>query len=286
MTINAIVERTKGGTLVLDLPRNFFDLYEDLQSVSIDQSPQQITLTDKDESDIRVKLYSEDEVGKHLILVLTEEDSLADANLLAFIVGNANDDFKSELEQNILLDRYGSMQEIVDAIKQMQYESGPIKEVFYCPLEGNMDEGEGNIFVFSVSNRCLRDYQWAIEEALEKEAATVEMDMAEFFDRDAKIKAKLASAKWGVEEYRGYLFGRIECSLREDLTESETEILTDWISGQNSDGFGENFEQRPIDTEEGTLYVSFWNASNSYSIMTHDELDEYIDNLGMKMGGM
>ena len=62
-------------------------------------------------------------------------------------------------------------------------------------------------------------------------------DMAEFFDEDDGVKAKLVSAKWGVETYRGRLFGRIECSLKEELTDAETEILTDWISGQNSDGY-------------------------------------------------
>ena len=73
---------------------------------------------------------------------------------------------------------------------------------------------------------------------------------------------------------------------KEELTNAETEILTDWISGQNSDGYGEHFEQQPIDTEDGDLYVSFWNSGDNYSIMTRDELDEYIDNQGMTMGGM
>ena len=62
-----------------------------------------------------------------------------------------------------------------------------------------------------------------------------------------------------------------------DSTDAETEILTDWLSGQNSDGYGEHFEQQPIDTADGDLYVSFWNTGDNYSLMTRDELDEYID---------
>ena len=50
--------------------------------------------------------------------------------------------------------------------------------------------------------------------------------------------------------------------------------------------YGEHFEQQPIDTEDDDLYVSFWNSGDNYSIMTHDELDAYIDNQGMTMGGM
>lgn len=147
-----------------------------------------------------------------------------------------------------------------------------------------MTDDEG--FSSPVDGRFLKSYAWAVEKALEADTADDEMDMADFFDEDDGVKAKLVSAKWGVETYRGRLFGRIECSLKEELTDAETEILTDWISGQNSDGYGEYFEQQPIDTEDGDLYVSFWNSGDNYSIMTRDELDEYIDNQGMTMGGM
>lgn len=91
---------------------------------------------------------------------------------------------------------------------------------------------------------------------------------------------------WGVEVYRGELFGKIECSLKEEMTPAEEEILKDYITGQNSDGWGEHFEQQPIDTEDGDLYVSFWNCGDDYAIMTQDELDAYIESQGMKMGGM
>ena len=94
------------------------------------------------------------------------------------------------------------------------------------------------------------------------------------------------SAVWGVEPYRGRLFGRIECSLKEALTEDEKAILADWILGQNSDGYGEHFEQQPIKTDEGDLYVSFWNSGDDYRIMERDELDGFIDGQSFNMGGM
>lgn len=153
----------------------------------------------------------------------------------------------------------------------MLYDSGPVKAVFYCPLVGEVTDDEG--FSSPADGCFLMSYAWAVEEALEADTANDEMDMAEFFDGDNGVKAKLVSAKWGVETYRGRLFGKIECSLKEALTDAETEILTGWISGQNSDGYGEHFEQQPIDTEDGDLYVSFWNNGDNYSIMTRDELD-------------
>ena len=121
MKINAIIESKGGGTLVLDFPRSIYDVYEKLQSVGIRQSPHQITLSDEEGDDVRVKLYSEDETGKHLLLTLKEQNSLADANMLAFMVDNAKPDFRSKLEQNLLNDQYSSMQEVTDDIKQMLY---------------------------------------------------------------------------------------------------------------------------------------------------------------------
>lgn len=109
MKINAIIKSKDGGTLVLDFPRDIYDVYEKLQSVGIRQSPHRIALSDEECDDVRVKLYSEDEIGKHLLLTLSERDSLADANMLAFMVDNAKPDFRSKLEQNLLHDQYDSM---------------------------------------------------------------------------------------------------------------------------------------------------------------------------------
>lgn len=181
MIINAVIESKDGGTLVLDFPRSIYDVYEKLQSVGIRQSPHQITLSDEEGDDVRVKLYSEDETGKHLLLTLKEQNSLADANMLAFMVDNAKPDFRSKLEQNLLNDQYSSMQEVTDDIKQMLYESGPVKAVFYCPLVGEVTNEEG--FSSPVDGRFLKSYAWAVEEALEADTADDEMDMAEFSTR-------------------------------------------------------------------------------------------------------
>ena len=182
---------------------------------------------------MRVKLYSEEALGQHLILALNERNTLADANTLALVVDSAKPEFRSELEANILNDRYSSMHEVVDAAKRMLRDSGPVKAVFYCPLTCEIDDGEGG---FSADDRFLNMLSGEIEDALEKDLADDENDMAEYFDEDDGVKAKLMSAVWDVESYRGRLFGRIECSLKEALTEDEKAILTDWILGQNSDG--------------------------------------------------
>ena len=104
-----------------------------------------------------------------------------DANTLALVVDNARPEFRSELEASILNDRYSSMHEVVDAAKRMLRDSGPVKAVFYCPLTCEIDDGEGG---FSADDRFLNMLSGEIEDALEKDLADVENDMAEYFDED------------------------------------------------------------------------------------------------------
>ena len=281
--INAIIYHGE-NTLILELPRSVYDIHEKLMSIGYAGGPNQAKLTDNEDDALRVKLYGRIEMGNHLIRMLSEQNTLADANTLAFAVLNASDDIKLKLGEKIFKDQYGSIPEIVADIRQMTYDAGPIKRTFYCPLVGNIEDGYDD--PFTVGSSFLRDYAWAIEDAIEKDRRLDDQDMAQYFHEDAGLKDKLASMVWGVEGYRGELFGKIECSLKEEMTPAEEEILKDYITGQNSDGWGEHFEQQPIDTEDGDLYVSFWNTGDDYAIMTQDELDAYIESQGMKMGGM
>ena len=40
----------------------------------------------------------------------------------------------------------------------------------------------------------------------------------------------------------------LECKISEPLTENDIEVLKEYWTGQMSDGWGEGFEQRPIDS--------------------------------------
>ena len=77
--ITAII-RNKENTLVLELPHSIYDIYEKLRSIGIMKSPKQIPLTDNEDEDIGVKLFSESDFGQHLLLTLNEKNSIADAN--------------------------------------------------------------------------------------------------------------------------------------------------------------------------------------------------------------
>ena len=232
--ITAII-RNKENTLVLDFPRSIYDLYEKLQSVGIMRSPKQIPLTDSEDEDIGVKLFSDNDFGRHLLLTLNEENTLNDANLLTLIVQAADEDIKEALEQDILYDQYGSMNEVVAAVRQMTQDAGPVKAVFFCPLVGNIDEGDGDMF--TVGDSYLADSADEIADALNRYTANDENDMATYYNKDDGVSEKLTSAVWSVELHGDKLFGRIDCSLKEALTAEETEALRDWLTGQCSDGY-------------------------------------------------
>ncbi len=281
--ITAII-RNKENTLVLELPHSIYDIYEKLQSVGIMRSPKQITLTDNENENIGVKLFSDNDFGRHLLFTLNEENTLNDANLLTLIVQAADEDIKEALEQDILYDQYGSMNEVVAAVRQMTQDAGPVKAVFFCPLVGNIDEGDGDMF--TVGDSYLADSEDEINDALKEYTANDENDMATYYNKDDGLSEKLTSAVWSVELHGDKLFGRIDCSLKEALTAEETEALRDWLTGQCSDGLGEGFEQQPIDTMDGELFVSFWNSGDDYAMMTEDEFEDHLQNTEMTIGGM
>ena len=64
--ITAII-RNKENTLVLELPHSIYDIYEKLRSIGITQPPKRIPLTDNEDEDIGVKLFSESDFGQHLL---------------------------------------------------------------------------------------------------------------------------------------------------------------------------------------------------------------------------
>ena len=283
--LNAIITY-KENTLVTEFPKDYLKIYEELCSIGSRKAPERIPLTDNEGDDIRVKLYADSDIGNHLLLLLGENSTLADANTAAFAVANADEDIKQELEQNLLYDQYSNMAEMLRDIREMTEQTGPVKMSFFCPLEGNIEDAEYGDLI-SVGNLFLKSYEWDIRELLEMEQSSPEDEMAQFYDDDESIKAKLVSATWTVDEYKGKLYGRIDCRFKEALSEDETEKFKEWLVGQCSDGFGEHCEQQPIRTEDGDLFVSFWNSSDSYFLCTEDELDGCIEEAqGMQFGGM
>jgi hypothetical protein len=89
---------------------------------------------------------------------------------------------------------------------------------------------------------------------------------------DREMLGKVYSIFPSVERQGDDLVGVFTCQLYDDLDSYELEALRSELSGQVSDGFGEGFEQREIETDDcGKLYVSFYGAPN-WSMKTEEEM--------------
>ncbi len=134
-----------------------------------------------------------------------------------------------------------------------------------------------------LDDRSALEYEDDILAALKKGRMPEETErgLMKYFNGDGGVNGKVKSYVFTVERVNGRLMGVAKCRLQEELTAGELEHLKDDISGQASDGFGEGFEQRPIQTADGEIYVSLWSCDKNWSIMTQDELEQ-----GQQMGGM
>lgn len=268
------------NTLVIDLPRDRFDIAVKMHSVGIETMPSKVRLLDN--GNIRVELSADSDIEKHLLSLFNENCTLAEINSAVYKVQNSPEEIRDDLEQNLIYDQYDNFKELLADIEDMTYEVGQYSEIFYFPLAGNLEESD-EYEPYEVDNSFLRCYEWDIEELIEKELSDMNEDMKDFFYDDDNAQKKMVTVMWGVEEKNGVLYGKTEIKLREPFTPEEKEKVRDWVSGQNSDGFGEGLEQRPIETEDGDLYVSMWNSDN-YFIYDSDEFEEYL--LQQQNGGM
>ena len=282
--INAIINH-KDKTAVIEFPLDLYPLYQSLTDVGFQGGPHRVKLTDNEGDDMRVKLYSESDFGNHLILLFNENDTLEDVHTVVGAITNAPDEVKEQLEEYILNDQLDTKEELYDLLTELKEANAPVVTTFYCPLSGQIYDGyDGG--TSDVDGRFLSDYISEIEEKLEHEQ-NPDFEIADYITDHPTANAKLKMARWSVEEIGGVLYGRIDCRSAEAFTPEEIEAIKDGISGQNSDGFGEGFEQREIHTDDGDLYGSFWQSGNDYFIHTQSEMDEYINQgQGLKMGGM
>ena len=199
---------------------------------------------------------------------------------------------RREVENTIKVDGLESFEQfnkmLVDAYPQS------VTTKYYCPLTiqvhsrdsyGDIDEdGYEEDAEFAARHEDL------IRQKMLEYNASDEVNMAEYFHGNNGVSEKLRSAEWDFERRNGELYGCITVLTAGPLTEDEDQDLKDWISGQNSDGLGEGFEQQEIYFDGtrygGFMYVSLWNYGDDYYIDNETEFEDRLANQGMTMGGM
>ena len=160
----------------------------------------------------------------------------------------------------------------------------PLKIITYPQGEYGLEDNPEEI-------NCTEavSYEDAILAAIAKENRLFKNDrgLAEYI-HDEDLNQKVYSLYPSVDIVGGELWGVMTAGLKEALSGEETAKLLDFVTGQNSDGWGEMFEQRPIRTPDGEIYVSFWNHEN-YSLKIDQEMKNRAPDLGYSgplMGGM
>ncbi|ACV62336.1 hypothetical protein Dtox_1472 [Desulfofarcimen acetoxidans DSM 771] len=159
----------------------------------------------------------------------------------------------------------------------------PLKIFTYPQYDCSEDERE------DISPREAVAYEDQILAAIAKENRHFENDrgLVEYI-HDEDLKEKVHSLYPSVEIVDGELWGVMTAGLKEPLSGEETSALMDYVCGQNSDGYGEGLEQRPIKTPDGEIYVSFWDSGNYTMKLEKDMKNNALDSgySGPAMGGM
>lgn len=162
----------------------------------------------------------------------------------------------------------------VDRFQVLLPEAQTVK--FYMPLTaqffGYDDWGDREEYGSDLNGRDLRGYEAEIRTALVDNRMPEESDrgLMHWYDKQDGVNDKVRSAIFDVEYRDGQLWGVADCKVIGRLTPEEKETLADYIAGQASDGWGEGFEQREIEVDDGILNVHLWNSQN-WTIQTEEE---------------
>lgn len=155
----------------------------------------------------------------------------------------------------------------------------PLKIVIYPQGESGLEEN-----CVQITSSEGAEYEDAILAAIAKKNRLFENDrgLAEYI-HDEALSKKVYSLYPSVEIVNGELWGVMTAGMKESLSGEETAELLDFVTGQNSDGYGEVLEQRPIKTPDGEIYVSFWNDGDEYSVKPEQELKQEVPAQGMQL---
>lgn len=233
---------------------------------------------------VSVRIVSENDFDESIAKILKENrNTLNDALIVSHALGEVQDEWiREEIERNALNGQYATKEELYADIRKMKIEFASEHEDFYCPLQATIIDENGN--EWNIAPEDLPVYENEIQLKIE-DCQEADMDMAAYVGKHANLRDKLLYVEWGVENRNDRLYGKISCYFSTPLSTEETERLKNAITGQNSDGFGEGFEQRGIKTEDGEIHVSLWDYDD-YFLKTSEEMDEYLNKTEINMGGI
>lgn len=259
------------------------NLYVFTEELGIKEYPYSLKIGEN-RNGVKVRLKADNDFDAAIAKILTNNrDTLSDALIVSRLLNDIKDEtMQEEIERNALNDQYETKEDLYADIRKMKIEFASEYEDFYCPLQATIIDENGN--EWNIAQEDLPVYENEIQLKIE-DCQQADMDMAAYVGKHANLRDKLLYAEWGVENRNDRLYGKISCYFSAPLSTEETERLKDAITGQNSDGFGGEFEQCGIKTEDGEIHVSLWNHEE-YFLKSGEEMDEYLQKNEIKMGGI
>ena len=163
-----------------------------------------------------------------------------------------------------------------------------VETKLYCPLKFELTSDDGIGAPFEVDSANYIDYDYEINQKIREDINfddnAVERGLAAYF-HDENLDRKVHSAMPRVETRNGDIYGVITVKSYGELDKTELIDLTNELTGQLADGWGEGFEQREIRLDGDELYISFWRSGDGYFLKPESQVFPEQD-INLNMGGI
>ncbi len=257
-----------------DLPCDFLSLRMSLYQMNMMLAPNEVSVRD-----MQAEFTSTDPIGQKLISLIRPGDLLSDVDVAIHQLKAAPQAIQENMRQRLMDGTFETIEDIHIGRDQLLEEKCGFRQLYYFPFACSIPDEYGNLE--EVSPYILPQYSEQILDAIEADQKRDIDTMAIYFwthDQEVNdsIRSKLLTCEWGLASIGPSLYGQVEVTATEPFTTAEDRAMKDWISGQNSDGLGEGFEQRPIETVDGPIYVHFWNSGDDYFIVNADEIQKQL----------
>ena len=233
------------------LPCDLLSLRMSLYQMNLMRHPNEVSVRD-----VQAEFTSTDPIGQKLINLIRPGDLLSDVDVAIHQLKAAPQAIQEAMRQKLMDGSFETIEDIHIGRDQLLEEKCGFRQLYYFPLACSISDEDGNLE--EVSPYILPQYSEQIQDAIEADQKRDIDTMAMYFwTHDQKvndsIRSKLLTCEWGLANIGPSLYGQVEVTATEPFTKKEIRAMKEWISGQNSDGLGEGFEQRPIETVDGDL---------------------------------
>ncbi len=135
--------KTNEKSLTVELPVPVHRLHKTVrEQLELKKYPGDIKIGDKNDEITKVELTSTDEIGKHLIPLFTNQNTVEDVCVAINVINNAHNLVQDRLKDKIISGEYTYINQMYNDIRAMIYEVAPIQETFYFPLAAKLYDDE------------------------------------------------------------------------------------------------------------------------------------------------